>query len=455
MERAPREEIPLVQVHQLLQVGPGGALDGLVRVRGTVTLPPSVDVGGFYLQDERGAALVRTPLAELLSVGDLVEVTGFPQQGEFQPVLRGSSYWKSGIGHKVKPTPIRAEEALRGDYDSQLIRIEGLVTNQVTGPRRYELTLQAGNLIFTASLDRIAGSSGLRIIRPGSLIEVTGVCAVRANADRISDSFRVLVPSPLDVTVLREASWWTRERTAGASILLSALVLGALAWVALLRRRVREQTALVRHKEERYRSLVENAQDIVYSCDLHGNFTAVNRATMVVTGYTLSELLTRDIEQLATPDYRDELREQRHCLLAGQPPKTHKFQIATKCGLRLMVEGNSGLLYKNGQPAGLHGILRDVTERENAEQELRTAKTAAEEANRAKSDFLATMSHEIRTPMNGILGMTWLLLDSPLNEEQKSYADVVKSSSEALLTIINDVLDFSNSSSTLCAIKWP
>ena len=96
-----------------------------------------------------------------------------------------------------------------------------------------------------------------------------------------------------------------------------------------------------------------------------------------------------------------------------------------------------------GRVLGLHGTLQDVSHRKTTELALRRAKDTAEAATRAKADFLATMSHEIRTPMNGIIGFANLLVDTPLDDDQREFVETICHSGESLLAIINDLLDFS------------
>ena len=110
---------------------------------------------------------------------------------------------------------------------------------------------------------------------------------------------------------------------------------------------------------------------------------------------------------------------------------------------RILTQRRTPVRDEQGQTLGWLWLFHDVTaERANARQ-LVAAKDAAEAASVAKAAFLATMSHEIRTPMNGIVGMTELTLDTPLNDEQREYLNVIRASTDALMTIVNDILDFS------------
>lgn len=129
--------------------------------------------------------------------------------------------------------------------------------------------------------------------------------------------------------------------------------------------------------------------------------------------------------------------------------------VKAKEGLEKEVEHRTMELSKatNELVSGNIKLQKEVKQREIIQKEIEAAKEKAEEANRAKSEFLANMSHELRTPMNGIMGLTDLLLDSPLNEEQKEFADLIYSSSDNLLMILNDILDLSKIEAGMVSVE--
>jgi PAS domain S-box-containing protein len=212
----------------------------------------------------------------------------------------------------------------------------------------------------------------------------------------------------------------------------------------------------LRTSEEKYRTLVENANEaIVVAQD--GMLKFVNRMAGEITGYSEQELTSKPFPEFIHPEDRDMVVSRHLSRFKGDVSQSrYSFRLTTKNGSIRWVEIDVVLIDWNGKPATLN-FLSDITERKRAEQELQQAnqdlKVAikqskesadlARKANAAKSEFLASMSHEIRTPLNGIIGMTGLLLDTDLNAEQREYAEIIRISGEILLSLINNILDLS------------
>jgi PAS domain S-box-containing protein len=197
-------------------------------------------------------------------------------------------------------------------------------------------------------------------------------------------------------------------------------------------------------------TILNNLGDSVYTVDKQGRVTYINRAAENLLGFSFDEIKGEIIHDLV-----------HHHSPEGDVIPREACQIGTHMQQKIIYQSNTEVFFhKHGHavPVSLtsaplldeHGDLigavvcfRDISAQLSAEKELINAKEEAERALHIKSDFLSTMSHEIRTPMNGIIGMTDLLMNTPLAQEQRDFTNIIKISSQTLLTIIDDILDFS------------
>jgi two-component system, sensor histidine kinase and response regulator len=202
----------------------------------------------------------------------------------------------------------------------------------------------------------------------------------------------------------------------------------------------------LRESEERFRGTFENAAVGIIHNDSAGRFLRVNEKFCAIVGYSREELLQMTLQDIMHPEELVAFLElYALCFARGEsPPLGTERRYLRKDGSTVWVEVFASFQRDQaGRPAYAIAALQDVSERKRLDEELRRAKETAEAANHAKDEFLANVSHEIRTPMNAILGMAELTLDTPLTDEQRGNLNIVLSSAEGLLGLINDLLDFS------------
>jgi PAS domain S-box-containing protein len=213
-----------------------------------------------------------------------------------------------------------------------------------------------------------------------------------------------------------------------------------------LARNVHQRTVQLQASENRFQWLVEGIQDYaILMLDPDGRVASWTAAAKRIKGYTEEEILGQHFSRFYTAeDIAASLPEQHLQTAAAQGHSVEEGWRVRKDGSKFFAYVQiTALRDEAGELRGFSNITRDITERKLAEEELVVARRRAEDANRAKTDFLAVISHEIRTPMNAILGMAEVLSETPLNPEQQQYVGIFRSAGANLLTLINEVLDLS------------
>jgi len=214
------------------------------------------------------------------------------------------------------------------------------------------------------------------------------------------------------------------------------------------RKRMEEQ---LKESEARYRDLFENANDLIYTHDLEGNVTSINNAAERLIGYGRDEVLGTDITRFVAPEDRPLAREMIARALAGADLPAYEIEVVVRDGRRIPIEINTRLIRRDGEPVGVQGIARDITERKRAEQDLERALEVERESIRRlraldemKNTFLQAVSHDLRTPLAAILGLAVTLERGDIELETSDVRDLatrIATNARKLDRLVTDLLD--------------
>jgi PAS domain S-box-containing protein len=274
----------------------------------------------------------------------------------------------------------------------------------------------------------------------GALVVALMGVLIYAASRRIASPILAITQTAVAVRggdLTKEAPVTTRDEVGVLAETFNGMTVQLRENVETLERRVDERTAELATQKAYFEALVEISPAAVVTMDLGQHVTGWNPAATRLFGYQPSEAIGRSIDQLVLGTNEMVLEGQE---VARASAQTGRFDTITrrsrKDGTEVDVEVIMVPLIVDDAAVGWYVVYHDITE-------LQAAREEADRANEAKSTFLATMSHEIRTPMNAIIGMSGLLADTALDDEQREYTDIIQVSGEGLLAIINDILDFS------------
>jgi len=244
-------KLPMSRVNSLMTYAPGKIFNHRAHIRGAVTLlwPGRL----LCVEDASGSICAITSQTTPVAPGQMVDVAAFPQIGQVAPILSDAVYQVLPVHHAAAAIPIDAMEGLSGEHDAQLVQIEGRLTTQDRALKDFTILVSAGKLTFPVSMPRSQQSKVLLNLKEGSLVRVTGICAVQTDPTVFFHHdghakikfFQIFLRSPADVIVLQQPSWWTTAHSLRVLEFAFAAALCILGWSVYLRRRLSQQAELL------------------------------------------------------------------------------------------------------------------------------------------------------------------------------------------------------------------
>jgi len=372
--------VPTRPIERLLQFTPSGPYGHRVKVSGTVIYCRD---DALYVEDKTEGLYVETHQTNSLLPGDQVEVLGFPAKGEYTPMLQDAIFRKTGAGLLPPPDPITADEALKGTHDCRLVQIEATILDRTRYSREQFLVLQSGGFIFNAYLERKNVGVEFAYLQNGCKVAVTGVCLIeRGNdwhvgPDWRTKSFRLLLRSAGDILILQRPPWWNLQKLLWIVGILCVTVLVVLMWVGVLRRRVQKQTRIIRQQlqteaalKERYEDLFENANDMVFTHDMAGKITSINKTGEEILGRPRDAILSKNLVDFVVEEQRAAAANWLAQVTKNAESPPAEWDCLNAAGQRIRLEINSRVVGRAGKQMEVEGAARDITERKRLEREI-------------------------------------------------------------------------------------
>ncbi len=446
--------VPLQSIRSLTQFDLAEETHHRVRVQGIATLViPGL---GAFLQEKNDGLFVLAVDGVSLQTGDLTEVIGFPQRGPSGAELIEPRLRRLGAGSIPQAQEITGAAMASGDVNNVLVTLEARLLEQRAGTDLSVLVCQKDNLVFEALGQAPAFHTSLQSIQAGSLLRLSGVWAIRRGALPQTQVGQLYLRSPADIEVLERPSWWTPRRAVRVGGGLLILVLAALAWVALLRKQVRERTA----QNQKALSLLEasiaqspagiliaDAPDVTIRW---ANSTALGMRGQATELLTELEVHQRNSHwQVCKPDgtvcppaesplsravRRGEITRDEELVVRSTEGETH-WVLANASPIR-DAEGNI--------TAGIV-VYHDITERKQAEEERVRLQNQLLQAQKMESvgRLAGGVAHDFNNMLQAILGNAALAaLEPSLSPESREHLVEIKKAAERSADLTRQLLAF-------------